>query len=311
LQDSTTGSWSLFAQDARLIAINAARFDASKHMALAVVGDAREGLLALGAAVEGWRAGAAWGARAASLRAEWGRRPEVRGENGLPSYAQIVGVVNRSCADADRVVTAAGGLPGEVAANWRARSIASVDIEYGYSCMGYEIAGGWGARIAQMEQGGGGDVIVFVGDGSYLMLNSDIYSSVLTGRKLIIILCDNGGFAVIDKLQRNTGNVSFNNQIADCTLAVAPFAVDFAAHARSMGADAESVTTLDAFEAAFARAKSSQRTCLIEVKVDPRAWTEGGHAWWDIGTPEVSRRAEVRAAAADAQRGRDKQRRGV
>jgi 3D-(3,5/4)-trihydroxycyclohexane-1,2-dione acylhydrolase (decyclizing) len=162
-----------------------------------------------------------------------------------------------------------------------------------------------------MELGGGGDTIVFVGDGSYLMLNSDIYSSVLSGRKLIIVMCDNGGFAVIDKLQRNTGNVSFNNLIADCDWSAAPFAVDFAMHARSMGAGAESVESIGAFAAAFARAKSSDRTYVINVKVDAHAWTPGGHAWWDVGTPEVSNRPEVLAATAEIQAGRERQRRGV
>jgi 3D-(3,5/4)-trihydroxycyclohexane-1,2-dione acylhydrolase (decyclizing) len=162
-----------------------------------------------------------------------------------------------------------------------------------------------------MERATHGDTIVLVGDGSYLLLNSDIYSSVLSGRKLIIIVCDNGGFAVIDKLQRNTGNVSFNNQIADCKWENAPFAVDFAMHARSMGAGSELVSNMAAFEPAFARAKSSDRTYVIEVKVDARAWTEGGHAWWEVGTPQVSNRPEVLAAAADMELGRERQRRGV
>jgi 3D-(3,5/4)-trihydroxycyclohexane-1,2-dione acylhydrolase (decyclizing) len=229
----------------------------------------------------------------------------------LPAYAEIISAVNRMCAPADRVVTAAGGLPGELAANWRAHSVASVDIEYGYSCMGYEIAGGWGARIAQMESGSSGDTIVFVGDGSYLLLNSDIYSSVLSDRKLIVVLCDNGGYAVIDKLQRNTGNVAFNNFIADCNWPRDPFVVDFAMHARSMGAHAESVASLAAFDAAFARAKAADRTCVIDVKVDPYAWTEGGHAWWEVGTAEVSTRDEVLAATAHWSLGRKRQRRGV
>jgi 3D-(3,5/4)-trihydroxycyclohexane-1,2-dione acylhydrolase (decyclizing) len=202
-------------------------------------------------------------------------------------------------------------MPGDLHKLWRTRDPGGYHVEYGYSCMGYEIAGGWGARIAQMESADGGDTIVFVGDGAYLLLNSDVYSSVLSGRKLIIVLCDNGGFAVIDKLQRNTGNVAFNNFIADCNWDRAPFAVDFAMHARSMGAHSESVESVAAFEAAFMRAKSSDRTYLIDVKVDPYSWTEGGHAWWEVGTPEVSNRAEVLAAASDWELGRVRQRRGV
>jgi 3D-(3,5/4)-trihydroxycyclohexane-1,2-dione acylhydrolase (decyclizing) len=313
LQDFTTGSWTVFKQNARLIGLNAARFDAGKHMALPIVGDALEGIRALDAALGGWRADSRWNVLARKAKESWDGRAEISNKTpqGLPSYAQIIEAVNRLCADEDRIVTAAGGLPAEVAANWRARSIASVDIEFGFSCMGYEIAGGWGARIAQMEHPRHGDTIVLVGDGSYLLLNSDIYSSVLSGRKLIIIVCDNGGFAVIDKLQRNTGNASFNNQIADCEWQRAPFAVDFAMHARSMGAGSERVVNMLAFEPAFARAKSSDRTYVIEIKVDPSVWTEGGHAWWEVGTPQVSNRPEVLAAAADMDLGRDRQRRGV
>ena len=313
LQDFTTGSWTVFNQDAALIGLNAARFDAAKHLALPVVGDAREGLRALDEVLGEWRADSSWNARAARLRDQWKGRAQLPAKTpeDCPSYAQVIDAVNRLCADADRVVTAAGGLPGELSANWRARSVASVDIEYGYSCMGYEIAGGWGARIAQMELGAGGDTIVLVGDGSYLMLNSDIYSSVLSARKLIIILCDNGGYAVIDRLQRNTGNIAFNNLISDCNWPGASFAVDFAMHARSMGAHAESVATIEEFEAAFLRAKAAGLTYVIEIKVDPYAWTSAGGAWWEVGTPQVSDRAEVLAAAGEWELGRDRQRRGV
>src|ERR1700728_898221 len=313
LQDFTTGSWTVFGEGAQLIGLNAARFDASKHRSLPLVADAREGLEALSTALGPWRTDTRWSARAEELRERWHQSVTRRTAPaaGVPSYAQVIGSVNRLCADSDRVIAAAGGLPGELSANWKARSTASIDIEYGYSTMGYEIGGGWGARIAQMDADTHGDTIVFVGDGSYLLLNSDIYSSVLTGRKLIIVLCDNGGFAVIDKLQRNTGNVAFNNYIADCNWNRAPVAVDFAMHARSMGAHAESVESVEAFEAAFARAKDSDRTYVIDVKVDPYSWTEGGHAWWEVGTPEVSIRGEVLAAAADWNLGRRRQRRGV
>jgi len=313
LQDFTTGSWTVFGADAQIIGLNAARFDATKHLALPLVADALEGLQGLTTALAGWRADSHWSVRAAALRQQWNNRAATLSSSadGHPAYAQVIDAVNRLCAAEDRIVTAAGGLPGEIAANWRARSVASVDIEYGYSCMGYEIAGGWGARIAQLQLGGGADTIVFVGDGSYLLLNSDIYSSVLSRRKLIVVLCDNGGFAVIDKLQRSTGNVAYNNYIADCDWEGSGFGVDFAMHARSMGAHAESVHSIAAFEAAFMRAKGSDKTYVIDVKVDPYAWTEGGHAWWEVGTPEVSDRSEVLAAGAEWALGRSRQRRGV
>jgi len=313
LQDFTTGSWTVFDHDARIIGLNAARFDATKHNALPVVGDAREGLQALDDLLGNWRAVSSWSERARKARADWhvSVQRRTRAATGVPSYAQVIGAVNRLCAAEDRVITAAGGLPAELAANWGARHTASVDIEFGYSCMGYEIAGGWGARIAQMDRGETGDTIVFVGDGSYLLLNSDIYSSVLSARKLIILVCDNGGFAVIDKLQRNTGNPSFNNQIVDCDPQVPPFSVDFAAHARSMGANAEAVTGIAAFEEAFRRAKASERTYVIDIKVDPRAWTEEGHAWWEIGTSEVSDSEKILAVSTEVSKGRVRQRRGV
>ena len=141
----------------------------------------------------------------------------------VPSYAHVVGAINRVCDPTDLALTAAGGLPGELCKNWKAKSVGSFDCEFGFSCMGYEIAGGWGAKMADP----GRDVIVFTGDGSYLMLNSDIYSSVLTGHKLIVVLCDNGGFAVINRLQNGKGSASFNNLIKDCRIERA-VTVDFA-----------------------------------------------------------------------------------
>jgi 3D-(3,5/4)-trihydroxycyclohexane-1,2-dione acylhydrolase (decyclizing) len=218
----------------------------------------------LGAALGTWRADPRRNTRAHELRERWhasvARRTTPAA--GVPSYAQVIGPVNRLCADADRVVAAAGGLPGEPAANWQANRTASVDIK-------------------------------------------------LCGRKLIIVLCENGGFAVIDRRQRNTGNVSFNNLIADCNLPVKPFAVDFAAHARSMGANAEAVKTLPEFEQAFRRAKASDRAYLIDIKVDPYAWTEAGRAWWEVGSPGVSSRPEALVAGAEIDQGRKRQRRGV
>ncbi|HKD47398.1 MAG TPA: 3D-(3,5/4)-trihydroxycyclohexane-1,2-dione acylhydrolase (decyclizing) [Rhizomicrobium sp.] len=313
LQDFTTGSWTVFGEDAALIGLNAARFDAYKHLALPLICDAREGLTALDDALGDWRADQAWTARAANVREQWNDGRDKIGDvhKSLPSYADVVRATNRLCSANDRIVSAAGGLPGEIAAHWRSKSVASVDLEYGYSCMGYEIAGAWGARIAQMEAGAGGDTIVLVGDGSYLMLNSEIYSSVLSGKKLIVIICDNGGFAVIDRLQRSTGNASFNNLIADCHYGNAGFAVDFASHARAMGARSEAVSDLASFATAFERAKESDRTAIIEIKIDPHAWTEAGQAWWEVGTPEVSQRPEVLAATADMESGRQRQRRGV
>ena len=167
LQDFTTASWTVFGSGTPIIALNAARFDAGKHLARPVIGDAREGLEAISEALGMWRVAERWEKRVREIRDAWSTRKRADGtQSGLPSYADVVCTVNRLCGEADRVVTAAGGLPGEVGANWRTKSVASVDIEYGFSCMGYEIAGAWGARIAQMEIGDKADTIVLVGDGS-------------------------------------------------------------------------------------------------------------------------------------------------
>ncbi len=314
LQDFTTGSWTVFDHAARFISLNAARHDAQKHRSLPVVGDAKLGIRALGSALGDYRADGSWRDLAERERREWDRyvADNVRTGNRPNSYAQAIGAVNAICGKRDRIVCAAGGLPSEIAANWRTLDTGTVDIEFGYSCMGYEISGGWGARIAQSETEAECDTIIFVGDGSYLMMNSDIYSTVLTGMKLIVLVLDNGGFAVINKLQNNTGNESFNNLIKDCRLAVKPFAVDFEAHARAMGAEAETVARAADLADAFARAKASDRTYVIVMKVDPyEGWTTGGHAWWEVGTPEVSGSERVREAHAEIESVRPQQRKGV
>jgi 3D-(3,5/4)-trihydroxycyclohexane-1,2-dione acylhydrolase (decyclizing) len=301
LGDFTTGSWSAFAPGARIVTVNAARFDAHKHRALAVMGDAQVSLGELSAALGDWRAPDAWMQRGRSEYATWNKTLDYHSgptNAEIPSYAQVIGAINRICDANDLALTAAGGLPGEMIKNWRAKSIGTFDCEYGYSCMGYEIAGAWGAKMANPAR----DVIAFVGDGSYLMMNSDIYSTVLTGHKLIIIVCDNGGFAVIDRLQVDQGGRSFNNFIADSRISqLVP--VDFAAHAASMGAIAETVHSTAQLEEAFRRAKQADRTTVIALKVQPHQWTPGG-AWWDVAVPEVSARAEVQAARARYEAGR-------
>jgi len=309
LQDFATGSWSAFANpELRIVAINAARFDATKHCALAVVGDALEGLRELSAALGDWRAPEQWSARARAEYAKWNATvDQYSGPSNapLPSYAHVIGAINRIADPTDLALTAAGGLPGELCKNWRAKSVGSFDCEFGFSCMGYEIAGALGAKMANPER----DVIAFVGDGSYLMMNSDIYTSVLTGHKLIVVVCDNGGFAIIERLQTGNGGKSFNNLFDDCRKQrFVP--VDFARHAASMGAVAETVRSLAELPAAFRRAKAADRTAVIVIKVDAHQWTPGD-AWWDVAVPEVSERAEVRAARAEHEAARKKQRVGV
>ncbi|WP_282064294.1 3D-(3,5/4)-trihydroxycyclohexane-1,2-dione acylhydrolase (decyclizing) [Aliiroseovarius marinus] len=313
LQDFTTGSWTAFDKDAQFISINAARHDAGKHMSLPVVGDAKLSLAALNEASD-YKAPADWVAFAQAERKSWDDyvAKNVSYGNRPNSYAQAIGVVNALCDKRDRVVAAAGGLPAEVTANWRTLDIGTVDVEFGFSCMGYEIAGAWGARIAQTQMEPDQDVITFCGDGSYMMLNSDIYSSVLSDKKMIVMVLDNGGFAVINKLQNNTGNESFNNLLADCPTIPQAFGVDFVAHAASMGATAEKVSNPAELGEAFKRAKASDKTYVIVMDVDPyEGWTTEGHAWWEVGTPHITEDDSVRAAHIDWEASRSKQRRGV
>ncbi|WP_299599372.1 3D-(3,5/4)-trihydroxycyclohexane-1,2-dione acylhydrolase (decyclizing) [uncultured Tateyamaria sp.] len=314
LQDFTTGSWTAFAPDAQIIGLNAGRHDAGKHRSLPVVGDAKLGLDTLGAAMTGYTTPSGWVDFAKGERSKWVAyvADNVAHGNRPNSYAQAIGVVNASCDRRDRVVAAAGGLPAEVTANWRTLDIGTVDVEFGFSCMGYEIAGAWGARIAQAEREPDQDVITFVGDGSYLLMNSDIYSSVLSRKKMIVLVLDNGGFAVINKLQNNTGNESFNNLLSDAPTIPQAFAVDFEAHAASMGASAETVENPAELGEAFKRAKASETTYVICMKVDAyEGWTTEGHAWWEVGTPHVTDNEKVAAAHEDWESSRPKQRKGV
>jgi 3D-(3,5/4)-trihydroxycyclohexane-1,2-dione acylhydrolase (decyclizing) len=309
LQDFTTGSWTVFQDpEVRLVSINAARFDAVKHLALAVVGDADEALAELDAVLGEHAGPEAWRQRAAALYGEWNATIEARTRatnTDLPSYAQVVGAVNRQAGEKDRVLTAAGGLPGELTKAWRVKSPGTFDCEFGFSCMGYEIAGGWGAKMATPDA----EVIVMVGDGSYLMLNSDIYSSVLTGHKLIVVVCDNGGYAVINRLQNFKGVPSFNNLLRDCRVKN-QVRVDFARHAEAMGALAEHVRSIADLERALERAKGADRTSVIVIDTDPESWTPGD-AWWDVGVPATSAQESVRKAAAEHALGKAKQRVGV
>ena len=309
LQDFTTGSWSVFqSPDFKLVSINAARFDAAKHLAVSVVGDARESLVELGAAIGGYAAPKAWGDKARALYAEWNGVIDTHTKPtnaAVPTYGQVVGAVNRLAGKDDRIMTAAGGLPGELTKNWKIKSPATFDCEFGFSCMGYEIAGAYGAKMAKPEH----EVITMLGDGSYMMMNSDIYASVLTGHKLIIVVCDNGGYAVISRLQIFRGTPGFNNLLRD-SKHVVEHTVDFAAHARSMGANAEKVTGIGDFEAAFERAKKADKTSVIVIDTDAHAWTPGD-AWWEVGVPEVSPRETVKAAKKDIVESKKLQRHGV
>jgi 3D-(3,5/4)-trihydroxycyclohexane-1,2-dione acylhydrolase (decyclizing) len=305
LQDFTTGSWTGFAPAARFVGINAAGFDAIKHSSTPVVGDARECLDELTPLLGDWVSSESWSERAARETVNYHAyidKIATPTETGLPTYAQVVGAVDRTALPSDYALTAAGGFPGELNNGWRAKGLDSYDCEYGFSCMGYEISGAWGAQMAMP----GRQVISFVGDGSYMMMNSDLYSSVLAGHKLIVIVCDNGGFAVIHRLQTSQGGAGFNNMLSDSRHDELVY-VDFEMHARSMGCNAETVTSIADLEAAMERARASDRTYVIALKTSPNDWTEGG-IFWEVGVPEVSNRQSVRDAYALMQSRKQSQR---
>ena len=294
LQDFTTGSRRLF--HGRIISLNVQSFDAGKHNALPLVADAREGLAALDTALTTYQGPASWMGEIFGWREAWRAQAVVATAPAnalLPSDAQVIGAVQRAVVPGTVVVCAAGGLPGELHKLWQAEGPGTYHLEYGYSCMGYEIAGGLGVKLANPAR----EVVVMVGDGSYLMLNSEIATSVMLGLKLIIVLLDNGGFGCIDRLQRVAGGAGFNNLLADARHETLP-TIDFRAHAASLGAIAERVADLDALEDAIRRAQAALRTTVIVIATDPRVSTQAGGHWWDVSVPEVSAREEVRAARA-------------
>jgi 3D-(3,5/4)-trihydroxycyclohexane-1,2-dione acylhydrolase (decyclizing) len=290
LQDFTTGSWTLFQNPVRrVIGLNVQVFDAAKHHMQPLIADARVGLTELDTALSGHRAPDAWLQRLTSAIGLW--REEAAAVTApsnaeLPSDAQVIGAVQRVLPPDAIVVCAAGGLPGELHKLWQTRQVGSYHLEYGYSCMGYEIAGALGVKLAQP----GREVIVLVGDGSYLMLNSEIATSVMLGVKLTIVVLDNGGFGCIDRLQRATGGEAFNNLLADCGT---PPPVDFRAHAASLGALAEQVDGVAQLEAGLRRALKAERTSVVVLRTDPSIATAAGGHWWDVSVPEVSGRQQV------------------
>jgi 3D-(3,5/4)-trihydroxycyclohexane-1,2-dione acylhydrolase (decyclizing) len=294
LADFTTGSRSLFAPDARLIGLNVQPLDAARHRAQPLVADAAVGLAALSNALAGWRAPQDWAARAQTERAAWltaAATWTAPGNAPLPSDAQVIGTVQRQSRPSDVVVCAAGGLPGELHKHWQAAQPGGYHMEYGFSTMGYEIAGGLGVKMAFPER----DVFVLVGDGSYLMMNSEIATSVMLGLKLVIVVLDNRGFGCIDRLQHATGGEGFNNLLRDARRETLP-EIDFAGHARSLGAIAEKAGGLGELADALARAREASRTCVVVIDTDPATVTEAGGHWWDVAVPEVSQRSAVQAA---------------
>ncbi|HSW42099.1 MAG TPA: 3D-(3,5/4)-trihydroxycyclohexane-1,2-dione acylhydrolase (decyclizing) [Patescibacteria group bacterium] len=306
LQDFATASWTVFGPSMRLISLNAARFDAVKHGGHALVGDARIGLEELDTRLVGWAVDAGWTTRAAAERAGWDvtvdRLRAGAAPDGSLTYAQVVGVVNEATGPADYVLASSGGMPGELHGGWRAvapetggpTTGATMDLEYGFSCMGYELSGAWGAAIARAATHPDGLVTTLLGDGSYLMLNVDLFSAAFSGHPFVAVVCDNDGFAVIHRLQTGQGADGFNNLLVDAAgpgAAERPVRVDFADHARALGSTVEAVAA-DAgpadLRAAYARARvaarATGRPAVVLCRVHPTTWTDAA-AWWEVGVP--------------------------
>ena len=308
LQDFTTGSWTAFQRpEVRFVSINTARWDALKQHAQSVIGDARLSLTQIDRQLGSYRASGEWLQSAQTEMDKW--NAYLNGWEGRsdfpPAYQSVIQAIWRISDPDDYCLSAAGGLPGELNLGWRSKQVGTVDTEFGYSTMGYEISGAWGAKMALPDR----DVVTWVGDGSYLMMNSDIYSSVFSGHKLILIVCDNGGFAVINRLQVNTGGEEFNNLLSSSRHQRLT-RVDFVEHARSMGALAERVERVDQLGDAYQRAKAADRTYVIVIETHPYQWGEGG-AWWEVGIPEVSEQEPVRVARGQSDAERKHQRVGV
>ena len=307
-QDFTTGSWALFGTGAlKIVALNVTPYDTAKHNAQPLVCDAKVGLQQLSQALGGWRADAGVAERASRERATWfeaARRALAPTNVEKPSDAQVIGAIQRTLGGADTIlVNAAGGLPGELDKLWPATTPGSYHMEYGFSCMGYEIAGGIGVKMARPEK----NVVVMVGDGSYMMLNSELATSVSLGQKLIVVVLDNHGFACINRLQMATGGANFNALWKDCAFERQPD-IDFAKHAASMGAIAVKVASIGDLEAALNAAKANDRTTVVVIETHPLITTEAGGFWWNVAVPEVSARPEVIRAREQYEADRRRQR---
>ncbi|MCW5882308.1 MAG: 3D-(3,5/4)-trihydroxycyclohexane-1,2-dione acylhydrolase (decyclizing), partial [Anaerolineae bacterium] len=306
--DFTTASKTQFQRPGvQFVNINVADFDAHKHHGVALVGDARVTLDELLPLLAGYRVDPAYAAEAGALHDQWeaevDRLYAIR-HTPLPSQGELIGVVNEQSDPSAIMVCAAGSLPGDLHKLWRARHPKNYHMEYGYSCMGYEIAGGLGAKMAAPDR----DVIVMVGDGSYLMLSSEIVTSIQEGYKLIIVLLDNHGYKSIGALSRSLGQQGFGTRYAyreegvlpgDDAAVVETLPVDLAANARSLGAHVIECATYADFTAALQAARATDRTTVIYIQNDRLASVPGYDSWWDVPVAEVSDMPSVQVARAE------------
>ncbi|GAB3419053.1 3D-(3,5/4)-trihydroxycyclohexane-1,2-dione acylhydrolase (decyclizing) [Flindersiella endophytica] len=298
--DFTTASHSVFAEGATFVNLNVANFDAAKLGGTTLLADAKAGLDALTYALQGWQAPPAHTERAAELAAGWQQVVDgayYTAHTPLPGQTEVLGVVNDVSGPRDVVINAAGSMPGELHKLFRARDPKQYHVEYGYSCMGYEIAAGLGVKLAAPDR----EVIVLVGDGSYLMLAQEIVTSVQEGVKLTIVLVQNHGFASIGSLSESVGSqrfgTSYRYRSPETGLLdgdVLP--VDLAANAASLGADVLRAGTIEEFRAALAKAREATRTTLVHVETDLLSGAPDSEAWWDVPVAEVSSLPSTRAA---------------
>jgi 3D-(3,5/4)-trihydroxycyclohexane-1,2-dione acylhydrolase (decyclizing) len=310
--DFTTASRSLFGAETVFVNLNVAAVDAFKHAGLPLVADARAGLEALGEALDGWSAGSEHTERARALAAEWDgvvERAYRLGHEPLPAQSEVIGAVNRTSEPGDVVVCAAGSMPGDLHKLWRTRDPKGYHVEYGYSCMGYEIAGGLGVKMAAPER----EVIVMVGDGSYLMMAQELVTAVQERLKLIVVLVQNHGFASIGALSESVGSQRFGTRYryrdaGSGALDGDLLPVDLAANAASLGAEVIRATTVPELEDALRAARAADRTTVIHVETDPLAGAPGSEAWWDVPVAEVSELESTRAARAGYERDKQGQR---
>ncbi|MFL5761811.1 MAG: 3D-(3,5/4)-trihydroxycyclohexane-1,2-dione acylhydrolase (decyclizing) [Thermomicrobiales bacterium] len=315
LSDFTTASHTAFQNPAvKFIGLNVNAMDASKLGGLALIGDARATMDALakrlGAAQ--YRTSADYIRKISGLKEEWNDTvDQLRAvdDGGPLTQANVIGLVNDASGDRDVVVCAAGGMPGDLHKLWRPIDPKGYHLEYGYSCMGYEIAGGLGAKMADPSR----DVYVMVGDGSYLMLHTELVTSLQEGYKLIIVLVDNSGYQCIRGLQMASGSPSFGNEFRyrgteSGRLDGAFMSVDFALNAESLGAVAFRASTADELQEALEKAKQTEHTTVIHVRVDVDARVPGFDSWWDVPIAQVSGEGSVKEAFAGYQDARSRQR---
>ena len=310
--DFTSASRTAFNNpDVRFVNVNVASFDAAKQSGVAVVADARAAFDALAMTLAGWSAEPEYRARAAVLSDRWQATVEAAyttRHQPRPAQAEVIGVVNEVSGERDVVLCAAGSMPGDLHKLWRTRDPGGYHVEYGYSCMGYEIAGGLGAKLAAPDR----EVFVMVGDGSYLMMATELVTAVQEGIKLVVVCVDNHGFASIGNLSESVGSqrfgTSYRYRSPDGRLDGGFLPVDLAANAASLGVYVLRTRTIEEFRRALAKARAADRTTLVYIETDPLLDAPSSDAWWDVPVAEVAALASTRDARASYAKAKKRQR---